>query len=46
MTYPKEERNKHWEQILDKFFDFKKGLSLVTTENLKSIIKDKEIRLL
>ena len=46
MTYPKEERNKHWEQILNKFFDFKKGIALVTTSNLKSVIQDKEIRLL
>ena len=46
MVYPKEERNKHWEQILNKFFDFKKGVSLVSTKDLKSVIKDKEIRLL
>ena len=46
MVYRKEERNEHWEQILNKFFDFKNGISLVTTENLKSVIKDKEIRLL
>ena len=46
MAYPKEERNKHWDQILNKFFDFKKGISLVTTDDLKSVIKDKEIRLL
>ena len=46
MVYPKEERNKHWEQILNKFFDFKKGLSRISTEDLKSVIKDKEIRLL
>ena len=46
MAYSKEERNKHWEQIINKFFDFKKGISLITTEHIKSVIKDKEIRLL
>ncbi len=46
MVYTKEERNNHWEQILQRFFDYKKGVVLVTTNDLKSVIKDKEIRLL
>ena len=46
MVYPKEERNKHWEEIIKKYFDFKKGYVKITTEDIKKIIKDKEIRLL
>lgn len=46
MVYPKEERNKHWEEIIKEYFDFKKGYVKITTEDIKKIIKDKEIRLL
>ncbi|NQS88506.1 hypothetical protein HQ584_01770 [Patescibacteria group bacterium] len=46
MVYPKEERNKHWGEIIDKYFDFEKGYVKITTEDIKKIIGDKEIRLL
>lgn len=46
MVYSKEERNKHWEEIIKKYFDFKKGYVKITTDDIKKIIKDKEIRLL
>src|SRR3989344_6038266 len=46
MAYPKEERNKHWGEIIKEYFDFKKGYVKITTEDIKKIIKDKEIRLL
>ena len=46
MVYPKEERNKHWEEIIKEYFDFKKGYVKITTEDIKKIIKDKEILLL
>ena len=46
MVYHKEERNKHWGEIIKEYFDFKKGYVKITTEDIKKIIKDKEIRLL
>ena len=46
MVYSKEEKNEHWEEIIKEYFDFKKGYVKITTEDIKKIIKDKEIRLL
>src|SRR3989338_6058891 len=46
MVYPKEERNKHWREIIKEYFNFKKGYAKITTEDIKKIIADKEIRLL
>ena len=46
MVYPKEERNKHWQEIIKEYFNFKKGYAKITTEDIKKIIADKEIRLL
>ena len=46
MAYSKEEKNKHWGDIIREHFDFKKGYVKITTEDIKKIIADKEIRLL
>jgi len=46
MAYSKEEKNKHWGEIIRDYFDFKKGYAKITTEDIKKIIADKEIRLL
>lgn len=46
MVYSKEERNKHWQEIVKEFFDFKKGYVKITTDDIKKVIADKEIRLL
>src|SRR3989338_7293978 len=46
MVYSKEEKNKHWEEIIKEYFDFKRGYAKITTADIKKIIEDKEIRLL
>ncbi|MBU1989091.1 MAG: hypothetical protein KKD94_06460 [Nanoarchaeota archaeon] len=46
MVYSKDLKNKHWEEIIEKHFDAEKGYVKVTTEDIKKIIGDKEIRLL
>lgn len=46
MAYSRAEKERDWQKIIDKFFDNKRGFSLLTTEDIKSVIKDKEIRLL
>jgi len=45
MVYPKELKDKHWKELIEKNFDFGKGYSKITTEQIKNIIGDKEIRL-
>lgn len=46
MVYSQKQRENHWCKIIEKFFDKKKGYTILSTNDINSVIGDKEIRLL